>query len=517
MTSDATSKTTYTASLSVDFLDSSLHHETVSTSTAPKVINLNDDNIQIDFSDGNATTNIHEGLLNIRHDQIDRTITTDICETSIHESRIMDESNNDQTTDDMVVSQPSYLLFSIPNPSQTPLLDMPPVYVLSNHLAKDNLDANALEEHQKKTADHMVHLQELAHANLITATQESIARTFGMELLDDKKVRKIYLCKECGKGFKSSTNRKYHMELHKGNKVLKCSYPNCERRFSWPTHLQYHLKTHTNNRQYLCDVPNCGKAFFTEQRLVVHKRTHTGVRPYSCTEKGCNKSFTTAGNLRNHIRTHTGEKPFVCNMTGCSVQFTERSSLRKHMLTHTGEKPYKCEVCDKLFTQIGSRNTHMKRKHANSATDIGSSLVSKTLMGDSLVELQGHISYTSLSHAETVSSSSNGAVVVLSEPHTSVTISNSGHLDHQSVSREDMVYGNDLLQSELDQNISHNIHVTGDMVGTHKLSSDVHGMLPSQKGIVGLDTMIHGNGSDDGSNEDSRESLRNATQAMYCP
>ncbi|XP_033121065.1 zinc finger protein 410-like [Anneissia japonica] len=510
-----TSKNTYTASLSVDFLAMPLHHETVATSTPPKVINLNEDNIRIDFSDD---PDGNDNLLNIgTGDQnMDRAIAADtMIEGTVDESQIVEDSQMNEAQTDMAntASQPSYLLFSIPNPSQTPLLDMP-VYVLSNHLAKDNIDANVVLEQQKKSVDHMVHLQELAHANLISATQESIARTFGMEVPDDKKVRKLYICKECGRGFKSSTNRKYHMELHKGNKVLKCTFPGCERRFSWPTHLQYHLKTHTNNRQYVCDVPNCAKAFFTEQRLVVHRRTHTGIRPFSCTEKGCNKSFTTAGNLRNHIRTHTGEKPYVCNVAGCLVQFTERSSLRKHMLTHTGEKPYKCEVCEKMFTQIGSRNTHMKRKHAN--TDINSplNLVDKTLIGENLVQLQDHIPYTSLSHGTV--SASNAAVVVLSEPHTSVTLTNTRHLHHQAVSREDMVYGNDLLQSELDQNISHNIHVSGDMVGTHELPG-VHGMLPSQKGIVGVDTMIHGNRSDDGSNEDNEESLRNASREMYCP
>lgn len=108
-----------------------------------------------------------------------------------------------------------------------------------------------------------------------------------------------------------------------------------------------------------------------------------------------------------------GEKPFLCEADGCGRSFAEYSSLRKHMLVHSGEslqlffraerlfiylfilkrctaaatvdrvsllngtqllisitavlfpgeKPHHCGICGKTFSQSGSRNVHMRKRH----------------------------------------------------------------------------------------------------------------------------------------------------------
>ena len=165
----------------------------------------------------------------------------------------------------------------------------------------------------------------------------------------------------------SPGNNHLVIAMHNGEEVKKekphiCDYPNCGRSFTFPAHLKSHIQqTHICHRPCECDFEGCGKRFYTPQHLTVHRRVHTGERPFVCPYENCRKAFTTAGNLKNHIRTHTGERPYACKYPTCERRFAEMSSLRKHELTHTGEKPYPCRMCNKKFSQAGSRNTHEKR------------------------------------------------------------------------------------------------------------------------------------------------------------
>lgn len=167
------------------------------------------------------------------------------------------------------------------------------------------------------------------------------------------------------------------ISMHNGEEIKKekphvCDYPNCGRSFTFPAHLKSHIQqTHICHRPCQCDFEGCGKRFYTPQHLTVHRRVHTGERPFVCPYENCRKAFTTAGNLKNHIRTHTGERPYACKYPTCERRFAEMSSLRKHELTHTGEKPYACRMCNKKFSQAGSRNTH-ERRHNKAQVQIDS-------------------------------------------------------------------------------------------------------------------------------------------------
>ncbi|XP_062858344.1 zinc finger protein 410 isoform X2 [Trichomycterus rosablanca] len=198
-------------------------------------------------------------------------------------------------------------------------------------------------------------VQELAHDSLIAATRAELAKEARACSNNDH----LLSC-QSETPIKESPP---HNSRVPAEKILVCPYENCQRTFTWPAHLKYHLKTHRNDRTFRCGAEGCGKSFYVLQRLQVHMRTHNGEKPFICNEKNCGKKFTTAGNLKNHKRTHTGEKPFICEVDNCGRSFAEYSSLRKHMLVHSGEKPHQCSICGKTFSQSGSRNVHMRKRH----------------------------------------------------------------------------------------------------------------------------------------------------------
>lgn len=281
-------------------------------------------------------------------------------------------------------------------------------------------------------------VQELAHDSLIAATRAQLARD--AKASQDARAASVsngdHTHSLTADGDKRELSSRTSRPLSK--QILRCSFEGCCRTFTWPAHLKYHLKTHRNDRMFRCVAEGCGKSFYVLQRLQVHMRTHNGEKPFICKEKNCGKKFTTAGNLKNHKRIHTGEKPFLCEADGCGRSFAEYSSLRKHMLVHSGEKPHHCGICGKTFSQSGSRNVHMRKRHgeeglSSESRETGEALTQSSLLeadgenGDTMVTMTTTVEPMNLPHAMLRSPGSADSVVVLSQPHELVTMTTEGH------------------------------------------------------------------------------------------
>ncbi|XP_021419621.2 zinc finger protein 2 isoform X1 [Oncorhynchus mykiss] len=160
------------------------------------------------------------------------------------------------------------------------------------------------------------------------------------------------ICQHCGKSYTSAAVLKIHIRTHTGERPYSCSV--CGKKFNQKHTLVRHLRMHKGDRPYLCSV--CGKAFFVSGELLVHMRFHTGERPYRC--KPCGKAFSTSCALTSHKRWHSNERPFTCSL--CSKGFAETGGLKRHMFIHTEEKPHYCHTCGKGFSQLSNMRIHLK-------------------------------------------------------------------------------------------------------------------------------------------------------------
>uniref|UniRef100_A0A3B4WHA0 Zinc finger protein 410 n=1 Tax=Seriola lalandi dorsalis TaxID=1841481 RepID=A0A3B4WHA0_SERLL len=275
-------------------------------------------------------------------------------------------------------------------------------------------------------------VQELAHDSLIAATRAQLARD--AKASQDARAASVsngdHTHSLTADGDKRELPSRTSRPLSK--QILRCSFEGCCRTFTWPAHLKYHLKTHRNDRMFRCGAEGCGKSFYVLQRLQVHMRTHNGEKPYICKEKNCGKKFTTYSSLRKHMLVHSGEwgqscatDIYICLCFCVCVCFK-------------GEKPHHCGICGKTFSQSGSRNVHMRKRHgeeglSSESRETGEALTQSSLLeadgenGDGLVTMTTTVEPMNLHHAMLRSPGSADSVVVLSQPHELVTMTTEGH------------------------------------------------------------------------------------------
>ncbi|CAI9730358.1 zinc finger protein 410-like [Octopus vulgaris] len=297
------------------------------------------------------------------------------------------------------------------------------------------------QSHTESTTKHSL---EQLHPTIIASSANTDTSHSQKDTEDDPDT--LYSCdsQDCTKKFTAINCKRYHPATHNSQRSLECLYEGCGRKFSWPAHLKYHQLTHTGERQYACTSSGCKKTFYTSQRLAVHMRTHTGEKPFQCQEEGCEKAFTTAGNLKNHIRVHTGERPFVCSHAGCNRSFAEYSSLRKHKLVHTDFQGSESVV----ITQ--DMSDHIVTVTTQPSEDDGDQ--SHIVLSSHDILSTEVLTENSLTHVPLSPSSNDASVMVVSQPQEIVSLGSGFHNSHSSSQvTDDMVYNNELLQSDLDQ------------------------------------------------------------------
>ncbi|XP_029642313.1 zinc finger protein 26 isoform X1 [Octopus sinensis] len=292
----------------------------------------------------------------------------------------------------------------------------------------------------------------------------------------------------CGRKFSWPAHLKYHQLTHTGERQYACTSSGCKKTFYTSQRLAVHMRTHTGEKPFQCQEEGCEKAFTTAGNLKNHIRVHTGERPFVCSHAGCNRSFAEYSSLRKHKLVHTGEKPFVCYE--CGKTFSQSGSRTVHIKRHHGllSKKVKKEIeqlpsKENSRTKENSPNIFVLRNSEEDEESLlqyqdfqgSESVVITQDMSDHIVTVttqpseddgdQSHIvlsshdilstevlTENSLTHVPLSPSSNDASVMVVSQPQEIVSLGSGFHNSHSSSQvTDDMVYNNELLQSDLDQ------------------------------------------------------------------
>ncbi|XP_035258119.1 zinc finger protein 567-like [Anguilla anguilla] len=161
-----------------------------------------------------------------------------------------------------------------------------------------------------------------------------------------------FYCAQCGESFGSAAELARHKQVHPDRRRYGCRQ--CGRSFDSLLERSQHRQTHAVRRLHKC--PQCDKSYTRPSDMRRHQRSHTGERPYRCAL--CGKTFRSATGEKKHQQTHTGERPFPCSH--CGKRFTRLPILARHERIHTGERPYLCSKCGKSFLSLGELSKHQK-------------------------------------------------------------------------------------------------------------------------------------------------------------
>jgi uncharacterized Zn-finger protein len=205
-----------------------------------------------------------------------------------------------------------------------------------------------------------------------------------------------FVCKVCGKGFKTNESLIVHNSVHTKQKTFVCDVegcdktftgraglvkhkkvvhegsfhecPECGKRFGQKSGMTTHYKTvHEEKKQFKCGV--CGVQFGLNGNLVRHtKIVHDKIRAFKC--EHCNQSFGKAWNRKQHMESVHSNIRYPCTWQGCTHQANTKTSLKYHIRrAHTKEWSLECQVCEDQLDiwwgciHPGEMDKHKAKKH----------------------------------------------------------------------------------------------------------------------------------------------------------
>lgn len=178
-----------------------------------------------------------------------------------------------------------------------------------------------------------------------------------MEKHEQRHMSTVHICQFCNVDFYTIRDLKSHIHLDHDEvqEAFLCDL--CGSEFKEKKVLNAHKKyVHTDNRPEKCT--HCDRTFKTKSQLKNHLVVHKDISDLNLSCEICGKMFLRAGTLRDHVRRH--KKEFMAYCGTCGKGFYRKYGLEEHMRIHTGDKPFDCKVCGYKCALSCNLVKHMK-------------------------------------------------------------------------------------------------------------------------------------------------------------
>ena len=148
----------------------------------------------------------------------------------------------------------------------------------------------------------------------------------------------IFICDQCGRGFKREAYVTEHKERAHMSKTIKCSVEGCDTLFSTKKQMNFHIKAcHSikkvikrKEKNIICD--QCPYRASNNKALAGHKASmHGGPKPYKCKEIDCDYEACHKSTLDQHVNSKHRNIMFECIFPGCGLKKNGKGNMDKHM------------------------------------------------------------------------------------------------------------------------------------------------------------------------------------------